>query len=79
MGGVDWQKRTFTVSFISAPSMMENFETIKVTITIIQKKEGSRVKWSIEVEKIDDDTQEPDSFLFIACSIRETIQSKFRN
>ncbi|CAF2255132.1 unnamed protein product [Brassica rapa] len=79
LGGVDWQKRTFTMSFISAPSMMENFETIKVTITIIQKKEGSRVKWSIEVEKIDDDTQEPDSFLFIACSIRETIQSKFRN
>ncbi|KAG2257402.1 hypothetical protein Bca52824_076696 [Brassica carinata] len=77
MGGVDWQKRTFTVSFISAPSMMENFETIKVTITIIPKKEGSRVKWSIEVENIDDDTQEPDSFLFIACSIRETIQSKF--
>ncbi|KAG2318751.1 hypothetical protein Bca4012_055060 [Brassica carinata] len=77
LGGVDWQKRTFTMSFISAPSMMENFETIKVTITVIPKKEGSRVKWSIEVEKIDDDTQEPDSFLFIACSIRETIQSKF--
>lgn len=77
MCGVDWQKRTFTMSFISAPSMMENFETIKVTITIVPKKEGSRVKWSIEVEKIDDDTQEPDSFLFIACSIRETIQSKF--
>ncbi|WZZ10715.1 hypothetical protein YC2023_096636 [Brassica napus] len=74
-------KRKFKHNSIDtgAPSMMENFETIKVTITIIQKKEGSRVKWSIEVEKIDDDTQEPDSFLFIACSIRETIQSKFRN
>ncbi|CAH8383016.1 unnamed protein product [Eruca vesicaria subsp. sativa] len=67
MGGVDWQKKTFT---ISVPSMMENFETIKVTITVIPKNQGSRVKWTIEVEKIEDYTEEPDYFLFVVCSIR---------
>ncbi|CAH8378728.1 unnamed protein product [Eruca vesicaria subsp. sativa] len=72
MSGVDWQKRTFT---ISVPSMMENFKTVKVTITVIPKNKGSRVKWTIEVEKNDQVTQEPDSFLFLAFSIRENIHS----
>ncbi|CAH8383007.1 unnamed protein product [Eruca vesicaria subsp. sativa] len=74
MGGVDGQRRTFAINF---PSMMENFKTTEVTITVIPKNKDSRVKWTIKVEKIDEKTEEPYSFLSIACSIRETIQSKF--
>ncbi|CAH8352932.1 unnamed protein product [Eruca vesicaria subsp. sativa] len=73
MGGVDWQKKTFTINF---PSMMENFKRTEVTITVIPKNKGSRVKWTIKVEKIDEKTEEPYSLFSVTCPIREIIQSK---
>ncbi|CAF2277623.1 BnaA04g13380D [Brassica napus] len=78
------QKRIFTVSFRNAPNLADDmydddesiFQMMEVTVTITPKKgdnNRSCVKWTIKVEKVDDNKEESGIFLITADHIRETI------
>ncbi|CAN7017701.1 unnamed protein product [Brassica oleracea var. botrytis] len=78
------QKRIFTVSFRNAPNLADDmydddesiFQMMEVTVTITPKKgdnNRSCVKWTIKVEKVDDNEEESGVFLITADHIRETI------
>lgn len=83
MEGMNWQPRIFMISLINiAPLLEVRFKTIKVTTTITPKKydySRSRVKWTIQVEKVDDNIEESDLLLVIAGHVRETIINRKGN
>ncbi|KAH0850372.1 hypothetical protein HID58_095586 [Brassica napus] len=61
------QKRIFTVSFRNAPNLADDmYDDDEITVTITPKKgdnNRSCVKWTIKVEKVDDNKEESGIFL----------------
>ena len=75
MENANKQKRIFTVSFRNAPNLADDmydddesiFQMMEVTVTITPKKgdnNRSCVKWTIKVEKVNDNEEESGSIQF---------------